>query len=181
MPETRVNANGQIEVKHPSGGWVLTTSPVPPPDGMISQLNPTQFNILQSILSVLQNLVITIPPIVAPIINRPFRSPYIESPLTAPGVTPERDAGFSKDITFQITVTGLSSGDSVVVRPEGTLDYAEWFTLADDTTDTLTYSVNKTYGVVWRGILTAFRLTAITIPTGASVQVSILVGGNNNG
>jgi hypothetical protein len=183
MPTTtRVNANGQLEVKYPSGdGWILATSTVPPIDGLISKLNPDQYGVLLSILSVLQNLTVTVPPISIPVVNRPFRTPYTEAALTAAGSTPTRDAGYSTDITFQITVSGLGGGGSAVVKPEGSLDGSNWFTLADDSINTITYSANGTYGVTWRGILGVFRFTLVSVTSGGSVQASILVGGNNNG
>jgi hypothetical protein len=172
MPITRQNADGLIEVQHPDGGWIPTNSLVPPPDGLTTKLNNTQYSLLQAILGAIQAIV---PPPPQP--NLIFRTPYIETALTSAGVTATRTVSFCTNIVFQVIISGTSG--TTVVRPEGSLDGANWFTLGDDAQD-ISYTANGTYAIASNLILTYARFRVVSMPSGASVAVVLLVGGANN-
>lgn len=171
--ETRVNVNGQIEVKYPDGGWILATSVVPPSDGMITKLNGTQYGLLQSILAAIQDIVPATP---QP--TQVFRTTYTETPLTSAGTTTSRPVPFCTNILFQVTISG-TTGTSVV-RGEGSLDGNNWFTLGDDAAD-ITYLANGTYAIVSNIILNYVRFRVVSMPSGTTISVLMLVGGANNG
>ena len=174
MPtSTRTNVNGQVEIENPGGGWILATSIVPPPDGMLAKLNATQQSLLQSILSAIQAIVPATP---QP--TQVFRTTFTETPLTAVGVTTTRTVSFSTNILFQLTISGTVG--TTTVRGEGSLNGSNWCTLGDDALD-ISYTANGTYAIASNLILNQARFRVVAIPVGATVSVVMLVGGANNG
>lgn len=172
MP-TRINDRQQIEVSHPDGGWVPTTTIVPAPDGLLARLIPSQQSLLQAILGAIQAIVPATP---QP--TQVFRTTFTETPLTAAGVTTSRAVPFSTNIVFQITISGTVG--TTTVRPEGSLDGNNWFTLGDDATD-ISYTANGTYAIASSLILNWVRFRVVAIPVGTTATVVMLVGGANNG
>lgn len=174
MPTTtRVNTAGQVEVQYPGGGWILATSAVSPADGSLTKLNNTQYGLLQAILAAIQAIVPATP---QP--TQVFRTTFTETPLTAAGVTTTRAVPFCTNILFQVTISGAAGTE--VVRPEGSLDGNNWFTLGDDATD-ISYTTNGTFAIASNLILSFARFRVVSMPAGATVAVVMLVGGANNG
>ena len=83
-------------------------------------------------------------------------------PILEGGVTEAVYCPFCRDLFVQVTVDGLSSGESVTGRVEGSLDGENWDNLATDGNDTV-ITVNGTTLLVFSGAVPPyFRASGFT-------------------
>lgn len=98
-----------------------------------------------------------------------------ESPLTAVGSTPTRDAAGYKYFTYQVDATGI--GTNAVVRVEGNLTGANYINLNPSNVDT-TLTQNKSYLFTFEGKISNIRFTLVSFSGGAPNLTCHLLKGN---